>query len=143
MTLIRMIFRRRVKVGVVLTENTAHVEPLIRSAARNVDLDVEIQRIELGDKAASAIASPQLRRQQRKQHQPDRALVEVQVLGDLHTSLGHQRHKRTRDPQPHLSAQRPQMPLDMVDAIRVLSQRRLEHFASDGAMDVRAANGAS
>jgi hypothetical protein len=37
MMLIRLIFRRPVRVGVLLTENTAHIEPLIRSAARSVD----------------------------------------------------------------------------------------------------------
>ena len=49
MMLIRKIFRRRVTVGVLLTENTAHVEQLIRAAARSADLDVDIQRMERGD----------------------------------------------------------------------------------------------
>lgn len=55
MMLIRMIFRRRVTVGVLLTENTAHVEPLIRSAARGVDLDVDIQMMERGDNPIRAL----------------------------------------------------------------------------------------
>ena len=53
--LIRMIFRRRVTVGVLLTENTAHVEPLIRSAARGADLAVEIQRMERGENPIRAL----------------------------------------------------------------------------------------
>jgi len=55
MMLIRMIFRRQVRVGVLLTENTAHIEPLIRSAARSVDLDVDIQRMERGDNPIRAL----------------------------------------------------------------------------------------
>jgi hypothetical protein len=53
--LIRMIFRRQVSVGVLLTENTAHIEPQIRSGARNVDLDVDILRMERGDNPIRAI----------------------------------------------------------------------------------------
>lgn len=55
MMLIRLIFRRQVRVGVLLTENTAHIEPLIRSAARSVDLDVDIQRMERGDNPIRAL----------------------------------------------------------------------------------------
>jgi hypothetical protein len=55
LTLIRMIFRRRVTVGVLLSENTAYIEPLIRSAARSADLDVEIQRMERGDNPIRAL----------------------------------------------------------------------------------------
>ena len=55
MMLIGKIFRRRVTVGVLLTESTAYVEPLIRAAARGADLDVDIQRMELGDNPIRAL----------------------------------------------------------------------------------------
>lgn len=54
--LIRLIFQRRITVGVLLSENTGHVEPLIRAAARSTDLDVEIHRLERGDNPIRALS---------------------------------------------------------------------------------------
>lgn len=45
MQLIARIFQRRVSVGVLLTEASAHVEPALREAARETDLEVQVERV--------------------------------------------------------------------------------------------------
>jgi hypothetical protein len=45
MTLVRKIFRRRITVGVLLSEYTASLEAQIRTAARAADLDLEVHRV--------------------------------------------------------------------------------------------------
>lgn len=53
--LIQLIFKRRITVGVLLSKDTMDVEPLIRSAAQQVNLDVDVQRIEPGDNPIRAL----------------------------------------------------------------------------------------
>jgi hypothetical protein len=45
MQLITGIYQRRVKVGVLLTEATAYAEPLLQQAARDNDLDLQIEQL--------------------------------------------------------------------------------------------------
>lgn len=55
-SLIRLIFQRRITVGVLLSENTAYIEPMIRANARNTELDVEIHRLERGENPIRALS---------------------------------------------------------------------------------------
>lgn len=43
--LIARIYERRVSVGVLLTDATAHVEPALRQAARETDLQLQVERV--------------------------------------------------------------------------------------------------
>lgn len=43
--LIARIYERKVSVGVLLTEATAHVEPVLRQAARETDLELQVERV--------------------------------------------------------------------------------------------------
>jgi putative tryptophan/tyrosine transport system substrate-binding protein len=43
--LIARIYERRVSVGVLLTEATAHAEPALRQAARETDLELQVERV--------------------------------------------------------------------------------------------------
>ncbi len=45
MQLIARIYERRVTVAVLLTDATAHIEPMVRQAARDTDLDVQVERV--------------------------------------------------------------------------------------------------
>jgi hypothetical protein len=46
--LISAIFQRRVSVGVLLTEGTAHLEPLLARAARDADLELQVRHVAPG-----------------------------------------------------------------------------------------------
>lgn len=55
LALVRKIFRRRITVGVLLSEYTAPFETQIRTAARGADLDLEVHRVSLADNPIRAL----------------------------------------------------------------------------------------
>lgn len=55
LTLVRMLFRRRITVAVLLTQNTAHIEAAIRQAAQEADVDVEIQHADRNENFLRAL----------------------------------------------------------------------------------------
>lgn len=55
LTLVRKIFRRRITVGVLLSDYTASFEAQIRTAARAADLDLEVHRVSLAENPIRAL----------------------------------------------------------------------------------------
>lgn len=55
LALVRLIYRRRVTAGVLLTENTAHLADAIKAAARSAELDLEFCRLESGENPIRAL----------------------------------------------------------------------------------------
>lgn len=55
LALVRKIFRRRITVGVLLSEYTAPFETQIRTAARGADLDLEVHRVSVSDNPIRAL----------------------------------------------------------------------------------------
>jgi len=55
MQLISRLFGRRVTVGVLITENTAYLQPLLRQAARNANLELDIERVQRDDSVVRAL----------------------------------------------------------------------------------------
>jgi putative tryptophan/tyrosine transport system substrate-binding protein len=53
--LIARIFERRVSVGVLLTDATAHVEPLLRQAARDTGQDLQVEYVATGGDVLQAL----------------------------------------------------------------------------------------
>ena len=49
MQLIRALYRRRVTVAVLVTDNTLYLEPMIHQAARAAGLDVDVQNVNAGE----------------------------------------------------------------------------------------------
>lgn len=55
MQLIARLYARRVTVGVLITDNTAHLQPLLQQAARSENLDLHLERVGPGENVLRAL----------------------------------------------------------------------------------------
>lgn len=81
MKLIRSIFRREVRVGVLLSRNTAHLDLLLRQAAASSELKLQVERVDEDSDVVSALN--QLRPVHVLLAIPDRVIYKVENLRDI------------------------------------------------------------